>query len=240
MDRGIDLRVLQYGATPQRLKDALGEDEGWDVVHFSGHGAPGVLVLEDPSGQPVRVETDELVEWLWGARHRLKLVSLSACSSAAFTVAETLRLMGVDVAEPDEAGETLQVGGLATEIVERARCAVVAMRYPVVDDFAIELAEAFLAALWVKGQPVDGALGVALAELAGRPAAAGAPPLSTLTPAVFGAAAVGLRLAPPALTTSVDVRMAGFDARAGPVRGQGGGDDFARTPSWLVRVAAAG
>lgn len=39
--RGVamDLRVLQYGATPDTLRDAVQEGEGWDIVHFSGHGA---------------------------------------------------------------------------------------------------------------------------------------------------------------------------------------------------------
>ena len=35
------MRVLQYGVTRERLRDVLKEDEGWDVIHISGHGAPG-------------------------------------------------------------------------------------------------------------------------------------------------------------------------------------------------------
>ena len=38
--KAIELRVLQYGATRQRLEDVLLEAEGWDVVHLSGHGLP--------------------------------------------------------------------------------------------------------------------------------------------------------------------------------------------------------
>jgi hypothetical protein len=37
-DRAVDVRVLQYGVTRDRLRDVLNEDEGWDVVHISGHG----------------------------------------------------------------------------------------------------------------------------------------------------------------------------------------------------------
>lgn len=37
-NKAVELRVLQYGATRQRLTDALLEAEGWDVVHLSGHG----------------------------------------------------------------------------------------------------------------------------------------------------------------------------------------------------------
>jgi hypothetical protein len=48
--RGIDVRVLQYGVTRERLQQVLEEAEGWDVIHVSGHGAPGELQLEtEPS-----------------------------------------------------------------------------------------------------------------------------------------------------------------------------------------------
>ena len=50
--RALDLRVLQYGATAERLREALDEAEGWDVVHLAGHGAPGRLMLEDEAGRP--------------------------------------------------------------------------------------------------------------------------------------------------------------------------------------------
>ncbi len=36
----IELNVLQYGVTKDALQDALAGGEGWDIVHFSGHGAP--------------------------------------------------------------------------------------------------------------------------------------------------------------------------------------------------------
>src|SRR5271157_5955843 len=42
----VELRVLQYGATRETLHDAL-EEEGWDIIHLSGHGQQGELLLED-------------------------------------------------------------------------------------------------------------------------------------------------------------------------------------------------
>jgi hypothetical protein len=42
----VELRTLQYGVTRSRLRDVLQDGEGWDVIHFSGHGQPGSLVLE--------------------------------------------------------------------------------------------------------------------------------------------------------------------------------------------------
>jgi len=44
--RSADVRVLQYGVTRRRLREVLEEAEGWDVIHISGHGAPGELMLE--------------------------------------------------------------------------------------------------------------------------------------------------------------------------------------------------
>jgi hypothetical protein len=48
--KAADVRVLQYGVTRDRLRDILQEAEGWDVIHISGHGVPGHLVLETADG----------------------------------------------------------------------------------------------------------------------------------------------------------------------------------------------
>ena len=213
--RAMDLRVLQYGATAERLQDALAEGEGWDVVHFAGHGAAGRLVLEDETGAAQEVGIEDLVGWLRDARHRLKLVSLSACSSAAFTVAETLHALGAPA--PTDAASAEQAGashGLALEVVRQAECPVVAMRYPVVDDFAIAFALALFEGLWDKGMETAAALGWAVQRAARFPPTPGAPALSAFTPALFGPGAPDLRLIPPDAAAAVpaDTKMAGFDA----------------------------
>jgi len=46
----VELRVLQYGATRETLQEALEEAEGWDIIHLSGHGQQGELLLEDDRG----------------------------------------------------------------------------------------------------------------------------------------------------------------------------------------------
>ena len=73
------------------------------------------------------------------------------------------------------------------------------MRYPVVDDFAIALAEKLYDLLAGKGQPLPRAVGIALAdrEVIADPPTAWCPALSVATPALFGARAVELRLAAP-------------------------------------------
>jgi hypothetical protein len=52
--RAVQWRVLQYGVTRQQLLEVLEEGDGWDVVHFSGHGLAGGLLLEHADGSPDR------------------------------------------------------------------------------------------------------------------------------------------------------------------------------------------
>jgi hypothetical protein len=239
-----DMRVLQYGVNRQRLLDVLEEGEGWDVIHLAGHGALGQLALETEDGAPDLVTAAELVEFLDLARERVKLVTVSACWSAALTLAEQRRLLKLpppdvspaDQATPGLAGESQQTGeparghvadldaagGLAAELAARLGCAVPAMRYPVVDDFAIALAEKLYDLLAGKAQPLPQALGIALAdrEVIADPPTVRCPALSVATPALFGARAVGLRLRAPQRhgPVSYDTRLlklAGFPPQPG-------------------------
>jgi hypothetical protein len=52
--RAVDVRVLQYGVTRDWLRTVLEEGEGWDIIHVSGHGAPGELLLETEDGRAGR------------------------------------------------------------------------------------------------------------------------------------------------------------------------------------------
>src|SRR5262249_57986225 len=54
-----------------------------------------------------------------------------------------------------------------------------------------------------RGQPVEAAVRLAVAEVVGRAPSAAAPAISLATPAVFGARAVGLQLQPPQATGAV-------------------------------------
>ena len=236
LGRAVDVRVLQYGVTRQRLQDVLEEGEGWDVIHVSGHGAPGELALETEDGSPDRVTAAELVDLLDLARERVKLVTVLACWSAALTLAEQRRLLQLptrddfraEQAEPGLAGEPRRAsglesaGGLAAALVDRLDCAVLAMRYPVVDDFAIALAEKLYDLLVGKGQPLPRALGIALKdrEVIADPPTAGCPALSVATPALFGARTVGLRLAAPQRSGPISydtrlLKLAGFPSQPG-------------------------
>ena len=92
----IDLRVVQYGATEERLMKILADDpEGWDIVHISGHGLPGGLLLEHTDGRSDLIGARHLAELLGLAADRLKLVTLSSCESAAALAAVSLRRLGL-------------------------------------------------------------------------------------------------------------------------------------------------
>jgi tetratricopeptide (TPR) repeat protein len=207
-NRSIELRVLQYGATRKQLQDALLERDGWDVVHLSGHGLPAGLVLEDDTGLRDLISRTELVELLDLAADRIKLVTLSAGESAAAAAAEYLRQLRL--APPARYGEDIGDSGppygfgtgslpaVAAELVARLDCAVLAMRYPVVDDFTIALAGSFYDLVLGQGQLVAQALALTLPRVAPDPLTAGALALSIGAPALFGARANDLSLAPPA------------------------------------------
>ena len=74
-------------------RDALGDalaagdaDAAYQVVHFSGHGAPDGLALEDALGRLDFVTTDDLIHLFRGSS--VRLVVLNACETVA--IAERL------------------------------------------------------------------------------------------------------------------------------------------------------
>ena len=106
---------------------------------------------------------------------------------------------------------------LAAALVERLDCAVLGMRFPVVDDFAIGLNRELYGLLIGQGQPLAAAVGIALPDLVAGPATPACPALSAGTPALFGARAVDLVLeAPPGTPLVFDAertKLASFPAQ---------------------------
>jgi tetratricopeptide (TPR) repeat protein len=238
--KAVELRVLQYGVTRQRLGEMLVEADGWDLVHISGHGLPAGLLLELEDGRRDLVASAELVALLEPAADRIKLVVMSSCDSAAVTAAEQLRLLGIPPPgqpTPDAAStEAEPLPALAAELVGRLDCAVLAMRYPVIDDFAIGLAGQLYELLLGKGQPLARALQLALPRLISEPPTAAVPALSVATPALFGARAAELRLVPPAgeplVFDTMVTKLAGFPPE--PVRFVGRVGPMARANAALA------
>jgi CHAT domain len=58
-----------------------------DMVHLSGHGLPAGLILEDDTGRHDLITSTDLIDLV---ADQIKLVTLTACESAAVTAAEHL------------------------------------------------------------------------------------------------------------------------------------------------------
>jgi tetratricopeptide (TPR) repeat protein len=201
----IELRILQYGVTRESLRDALQDGDGWDLLHYSGHGLPGSLVLEKPDGRPDPILGSEVADLLRHSGRRLKLVVLSSCLSAALSIEQTLAWLSIETArgKAPRAGELAGGNGqtpeaaptVARALVGALDCAVVAMRYAVEDEFAMAYARNIYDGLLRQGQSLPQATQNALGRALGEGGSAGA--LSMATPALFGVKAADLRLIPP-------------------------------------------
>jgi hypothetical protein len=202
----VDLHVLQYGVTRERLRDVLEQGEGWDVIHFSGHGTRGALVLEQPDGRPDEVTATDLARLLRQSGGRLKLVILSACLSAATSIDQTLTWLGIAPDTVAQHGslsnsaqpETVQaMPTVARALTEAHGCAVLGMRYAVEDEFAIRLADGLYDRLLRQQQPLPQAIRLALNSIAGDAGTIQRSALSLSAPALFGPRAADLMLTPP-------------------------------------------
>ena len=168
--KSLHLRVLQYGATRKALEDTLEEREGWDIIHFSGHGQCGDLLLEDDRGGNDTIHTAELDKLLKPARARLKLLILNICYSGGNGPAISSPVVQDRASERrrtaygDAKGEPTKtvLPNLAQELAKQLDCAVLAMRYPVDDAFATELVLSLYEKLLDRRRPLPEALHLAL------------------------------------------------------------------------------
>ena len=98
---------------------------------------------------------------------------------------------------PPEKHRSAPVASLAQTLARELDCAVIGMRYPVADEFAIAFAGVFYEHLLSRRQPADVAVARAVAEAARPAPSAAIPAASIATPGVFGARAAGLKLPVP-------------------------------------------
>ncbi|WP_432097870.1 CHAT domain-containing protein [Streptomyces sp. WAC 04229] len=118
-----ELILRQFGVDQDTLRGLLGEPPGWDVVHVVAHGLPGGLQLERVGGGADFVVTGDLADLLRRGRGTTRLVFLSACWSGS--------------QELDGAPAARVLTSLAARLAEDLGCAVLAMRFPVGNDFAL-------------------------------------------------------------------------------------------------------
>ena len=223
----VELEVVQYGLTREMLAELADSGDGWDVLHLfghggagrggagysgtghggtghggAGHGGAGGFLLENLDGSADPVSAAELIGLLRPARRRLKLVVLSSCQPVAATTAETLRWLGLgDPAAELETQAALHAVatsmGVARALVAQLDCAVVAMRYPVVDEFTVGFTEALYDRMFRNPEPLDRAVAGAVPDATGPAPSWARPAISVATPTIFGASAIELSLAPP-------------------------------------------
>lgn len=201
----VELRVLQYGVTRKRLEEVIEEAEGWDIIHFSGHGLPGSLILEKSNGQRDPIPSTDVADLLSRVGSKLKLVVLSACLSAAASINQTLVWLGAPASlEENSASPTTGVGDfgaahappVARALIELLECAVLAMRYPVEEEFATALTGSLYEAMLVQGQSLPRAAQRALTSAIGDQETS-PDTLSQCSMSLFGASAADLAITPP-------------------------------------------
>jgi tetratricopeptide (TPR) repeat protein len=157
------------------------------------------------------VPSGDLVKLLRPARGRLKWVTLSACLSAAATVEETLAWLGVEPkggpapSAPSKAPGKLQT--VARALVQSLDCAVLAMRYPVDDKFAIDLGRGLFEGVLEQKQSLARALQVALPKALKDPDVSAD---AVATPTLFGGYAAKLALPVPAGESPLRLGLAHF------------------------------
>lgn len=199
----VELRVLQYGATRESLEDALQEGEGWDVVHASGHGREGAILLEDDRGGTDEIDAGDLEKLLRPAKSRLKLLVLDACHTGASHAAARaqvgledppVRQEGAEGEAVPETEETV-LPSLGQELAQQLDCAALAMRYPVGDAFATDLALSLYDKLLKQRQPLPQALHLAMDDAMNAETRPG--PMSRVTPILIGPRGAALQLRPP-------------------------------------------
>ena len=223
--RAIELRALQYGATREKLAEAIADGDGWDVIHLSGHGRAGMFMLERLDGSRDPVTGGELTELLSPLRGRARLVVLSSCESGeriARRQLEVLAVPGEAASGGGDGSDDADTAGtetaLALDLARRLGCAVVGMRYPVAESFAAAFAGELYRLLFMKGLPLATARAAATATVAAGQATFDRPALSLAVPALYAASAIDFRLAAPLVGAPVTsthdaVKLAGLPAQ---------------------------
>jgi len=158
---------LTHGVTRERLEAQIRENNGYHVVHWSGHGHLNLLELAKPGGASDHLSGGQLLHLFTHAGGFLpRLVFLSACHSGDilrvkdwtdFLAIAQGKEPGTKDADTKKLDLKAQPGftGTAHALLQGGVPSVVAMRYSVGDDYARELAVEFYRALLAHPQPKD-------------------------------------------------------------------------------------
>lgn len=162
--RRVVAHFLSHGVTRERLFEQIQQNNGYHIVHWSGHGHRNLLELAKSGGAKDHLSGEKLRDLFFEAGAAPpRLMFLSACHSG-----DILRVQDWDdfraLAEGKEPAskaaaakdldmqETPGFTGTAHALLHGGVPQVVAMRYAVGDDYARELAAAFYRALLADAQ----------------------------------------------------------------------------------------
>ena len=162
-------------------------------MDYPGYGQFGVVLPN--SGLPWQMSWQRKL--MLPTRDRLHLLTLSACRSGAASLRVARGLLGLDDAQGptrlEETGQQTQFPSLGQDLAR----AVLAMRFPVGDRFAADLAFKLYEHMLSHRQPLSAALRLAMHEGTADQGARFAPSLSVATLILFGPRAAATALIPP-------------------------------------------
>jgi tetratricopeptide (TPR) repeat protein len=179
-DRRIEAHFLTHGVTRDRLRDQIQENNGYHVVHWSGHGHLNLLELAKSAKQGSgsdHLSGEALLDLFTDAGGFLpRLFFLSACHSGDILRVKDWNDFAAIAAgkEPatKQASDTKDIPldeqpgytGTAHALLQGGVPSVIAMRYAVGDEYARDLAVEFYRALLAHKQPKHAAAALTMAR----------------------------------------------------------------------------
>lgn len=164
-NRRVVADFLSHGVTRERLFEQIQQNQGYHIVHWSGHGHQNLLELAKPGGAKDRLSGEELRDlFIEAGVSPPRLMFLSACHSGDilrvkdwddFRAVAAGKEPGLKEAATRDLDMQEQPGftGTAHALLHGGVPQVVAMRYAVGDDYARELALEFYRALLADARP---------------------------------------------------------------------------------------
>jgi len=177
-DRRIVAHFLTHGVTRERLQEQIKTNNGYHIVHWSGHGNRNLLELCKHGGAPDYLSGDQLLNIFNRAGGFLsRLFFLSACHSGdILRVTDWNDFFAISQGKVPSTNGPLQrelnltelpgFVGTAHALLQGGVPTIVAMRYAVGDDYAREMAVEFYRALLGDSKPKTAASALSLAQQA--------------------------------------------------------------------------
>jgi len=199
--RNCRIDILCHGVTRKTIQQKITGSRGYHIIHWSGHGHLNRLEILGEDGKSETITGEGLVNLIREAGGFVPmLVFLSACLSGAFVRLESWNDLMARLHEngdpetkktgpgPKQLEEALETRpgytGAALNLLQHHVPQVIAMRYEVGDDYALELAIRFYRRMLVNDYPADEALAQARRDLFPDAAHFGA--VDPATPLIFG------------------------------------------------------